>query len=258
MTTEEKEINTKTDEVNPPTREDTPPIEAGGDFGTIAGDLIASMPEVQEHAIQQEIDTESQKMAEYAHLVDVGGNSFDPDIHKTTKSGEPTLSPKGKLIKKAGRKPKPEQQQSRVGGAPVRSSDSPESQLRAQSRASGLVTANILMQVGIVAGGDEWRPMIDEASGLNERAMLEGAFSDYFEATGKTDLPPNLALLVAVGAYVVPRFTMPKTQTRVGKLKAGIKGWFVNRKLKKHGLTARPSSERAPDKKPPQSATLEA
>jgi hypothetical protein len=68
--------------------------------------------------------------------------------------------------------------------------------------------------------------------------MLESAFGDYFEATGKTDIPPGMALTVAIGGYMLPRFTMPKTRSRMGK----VKDWFVkklaDRKLRKHGLKA--------------------
>jgi hypothetical protein len=230
-----------------------PPSEAEpqtSNLDTIADNLSTSMPDVQQHAIDQENSDEADRLAQYSDLRDASGNSFDPTIHKTNKSGEPTTSTLGKLIKKSGRKPKDPNQKSTVGGRPSGATQpSPKEVQSAQSRASGVMTANLILQIGIVAGGQEWYPVKDENSGLDEKSMLENAFADYFEATGKTDLPPATALLVAVGAYALPRFTMPKTKTRVQKLTGGIKAWFVNRKLKKHGLKAKPTGEREPDEK---------
>lgn len=212
---------------------------------SIANELSETMPEVQEHAIEQEILSENEKLAQYSHLKDSDGNGFDPSIHKTNKAGEPTLSTKGKLIKKPGRKPGAGAQGksqigSVVGGAQSVTIDK-EGHSRLQARASGTMAANLILQIGIVAGGEEWHPRTDESSGLNEKMMLENAFADYFEATGKTDIPPGMALTVAIGAYVLPRFTMPKTQSRLDKLKKGIKQWWINRKLRKHGFKAEPT-----------------
>lgn len=220
----------------------------------IADDLTNTMPEVQQHAIEQESLNEQEKLAQYSHLVDVDGNSFDPSIHKVNKAGEPTTSTKGKLIKKAGRKKATTTkgaQSSFVGGDAQQPTQDQIHKL--QARATGTVAANMVMQLGIAFGGDEWNPRVDEQTGLNEKSMLEGAFADYFETTGKTDLPPAMALTVAIGAYALPRFTMPKTQSRVQKLTGGLKKWFINRKLKKHGLKAESN-----EKPQPQSASLQA
>lgn len=243
-------------------KEESPAPSNGGssaNLETIANKLSSEMPEVQEHAIEQEKLNESDKLAQYSHLKDSDGNGFDPAVHKTNKAGEPTLSTKGKLIKKPGRKPgvssAPGSQKSHVGGAGATSTpgDDKKAQERMQARASGTMAANLILQIGIVAGGEEWHPRIDEQTGLNEKLMLENSFADYFEATGKTDIPPGMALTVAIGAYALPRFTMPKTQSRLAKLKMGLKQWWINRKLKKHGLKAEPND--APKK---QSDTLEA
>jgi hypothetical protein len=126
------------------------------------------------------------------------------------------------LIKKPGRKPgqgasnASGSTKSHVGGGASSSIDK-DAQNRMQARASGTMAANLVLQIGIVAGGEEWHPRRDEQSGLDEKMMLENAFADYFEATGKTDIPPGMALTVAIGAYALPRFTMPKTQSRLGK-----------------------------------------
>ena len=177
---------------------------------------------MQEHAIEQESLNENEKLAQYSHLKDVQGNSFDPAIHKVNKAGEPTVSPRGSLIKKPGRKPTANsasgsRTSSVVGG--VQNVTTNQQNEKMQARAAGMMAANLMLQIGIVAGGEEWHPRYDEQTGLNEKGMLEQAFGDYFEATGKTDIPPGMALTVAIGAYALPRFTMPKTQSRLSKLK---------------------------------------
>jgi hypothetical protein len=244
--TDNKDAETK------PSAETESPKEGGAPSGTgsvadlaeIADDLSSTFPEVQEHALDQEKLIAEGKAAQYADLKDADGNSFDPAIHKTNKAGEPTLSKLGKLIKKPGRKPGQSggKQESFVAG--VSDKPTPQAQQdaknRLQARASGTMTANLLLQIGIVAGGEEWHPRSDPSIGLDEKKMLEDAFADYFEATGKTDLPPGIALSVAVGAYALPRFTMPKTRSRLSKAKDAIKKWWINRKLKKHGMKAEP------------------
>lgn len=216
-------------------------LEAIGDT------LTQQMPEVQEHAIEQEKSKQDAVNAEYASITDRFGTPFDANLHKTNKEGEPTLTNQGNCILKPASKGAPKKSAGggsviggRAGGAQVTAQDAQ----KVQARASGAMAANLLLTLGIVAGGDEWQPINDPANGINEKQMLEGAFADYFEATGKTDIPPSMALVVAIGAYSLPRFTMPKTQSRVGKLKTWIVKKFADRKLKKHGLKAESSEKR--------------
>lgn len=247
----ESEVKDAETETKPSAETENPkkggtPSGAGSvaDLAEIADDLSATFPDVQEHALEQEKMIEDGRAAKYADLKDADGNSFDPSIHKTNKSGEPTLSTLGKLVKKPGRKPgrSSAKQESFVAGRDDR--PTPQAQQdaknRLQARASGTMTANLILQIGIVAGGEEWQPRVNAEIGLDEKTMLENAFADYFEATGKTDIPPGMALTIAIGAYALPRFTMPKTQSRIGKAKDAIKKWWINRKLKKHGFKAEP------------------
>lgn len=208
----------------------------------IADELTSDMPEVQTHALEQERENEKARLDEFAGLVDRDGNPFDPSVHKVNKQGEPTLSTKGLLIKKPGRKTDKQRAQSTIGSSGGGGSVVGVEQARneQQARATGAAAANMMFTAGIVIGGDEWQPMRDEKLGIDEKTMVESAFGDYFVATGKTDLPPNVALTVAICGYILPRFTMPKTQSRFARYGAGIKKWWANRKLKKHGLKAEP------------------
>ena len=229
---EPQDDNSKLDTTN------ATPKSAGG-LDDIANTLADSMPEVQEHAINNEKVKNDAIKEKWADLRDVAGNPFDANIHKTNKQGEPTLSGTGKLIKRP--KPKqPKESGSILGGAAIEKNKPQvvdnEAAAKLQGRASGKMVANLMLTLGVVVGGDEWQPMQDKTSGLDEKEMLETAFADYFEATGKTDIPAGMALTVAIGGYMLPRFLMPKTQTRLGR----VKSWFIqklaDRKLRKHGL----------------------
>lgn len=207
------------------------------DLGAIAQDLASTMPDVQEHAINAEQQRENDKRAAYADLKDTDGNSFDPSMHKTNAAGEPSLSTKGKLIKKPGRKPgQTSAGQSSVGG--VQGSAPVVDNKAIQARTSGKAAANVFMGLGVALGGDEWKPIADKERGIDEREYLETVFADYFEATGKTDIPPGWALTIGVAGYALPRLGMPKTQARAKGVFGKIKLWWINRKLKKHGVKA--------------------
>lgn len=205
----------------------------------IANTLADSMPQVQEHAINHEKEKTDAAREKWADLKDVDGNAFDPALHKVDKNGDPTTSPKGNLIKKPGRKaPKTQGASNSVIGVKQETPTDPNAQMKMQAHASGKMAANLLMTLGVVAGGEEWQPLKDNTSGMDEKKMLESAFADYFEATGKTDIPPGMVLTIAIGGYMLPRFTMPKTQSRLGKVKNWIAKKLADRKLKKHGLKA--------------------
>lgn len=217
----------------------------GSSLDNIANTLADSMPEVQEHAIEQEKAKTDAEREKWADLEDVDGNAFDPAIHKTNKDGEPTLSRTGKLIKKPGRKAGGASSSGpSVIGVKQEAKPDPDQAARIQARASGKMAANLLMTLGIVAGGEEWQPMKDEKTGIDEKLMLESAFADYFEATGKTDIPPGMALTVAIGGYALPRFTMPKTRSRMQKVKDWVVRKIAERKLKKHGLKVEKADEK--------------
>ena len=246
MTIKKTAAESETFESENPKTETETASNTSQSFDNIAESLADSMPEVQEHAIEQEKIKADELKEAYSDLKDSDGNSFDPAIHKTNKEGEPTLSTKGKLIKKPTRKAATgAKSTSTIGGTGVNPQQNKDHQLKVQSRASGTMAANLLLTIGVAAGGEEWQPIKNDEHGLDEKAMLEGAFADYFEATGKTDIPPNMALTIAIGSYTLPRFTMPKTQSRLSKVKQWFTKKAANRKLKKYGLKAESADKKA-------------
>jgi hypothetical protein len=66
--------------------------------------------------------------------------------------------------------------------------------------------------------GPDWTPAADE------RSQIVDALTRYYRATGAIDLPPGVALAVAVGAYAVPRALLPSTRERMASLVSKITG----------------------------------
>jgi len=233
--------------------EESPTPSNGGpqDLAAITDNIIDSMPEVQPHAVEGSNDapgligdTEGATIPPGGGVewgasgapTDREGNTFDPALHAVDGEGKPKLSKAGNLQKKRGRK-------SIVGG-PTPTEKGQSINAQATARVTGTASAAMLIQVGMVLGGDEWKPRVDTTIGLSESDMLSAAFAEYYLATGKTDVPPGLALSLAVSAYVMPRFAMPKTQTRIGRLKQWFVAKMVDRKLKKYNLkTAKRAEE---------------
>jgi len=238
------------DQLTPETNADAPTGEAqsNADLAQIANGLTGDMPDVQEHAVQQ---AHAQQVAQSNSPTDKSGAMFDPAIHVTGADGKGVMTVRGTWAQKRGRKAnEPQapqtarnapQAKSILGGpaappSPQMLADQQKMQQDMQSRAAGVAAAEMLFMVGQIVGGDEWKPMQNKEMGLDERALMHGAFGDYFVSKGKTDIPPGAALGFAVIAYMAPRFAMPKTQTRFQKLKGAVVTWWTNRKLRKMGL----------------------
>jgi len=221
----------------------------------VVDSLIDTMPDVQPHAIEQAADEQAGQKSKWADLTDKKGRPFDPAIHRTRRDGSPITTPKGRLYivnepdtSTSGTKKRPSRPKNT---SYVAGTDRPETvnQGTAKSRAAGASTAAALIALGIGLGGDEWAPVTNADTGLDERAALETAFADYFEHKNWEDIPPGVALVIAVGCYAIPRFNRPKTRTRLSNVKNWIKRKIADRKLKKHGLkTTAESSESATDR----------
>lgn len=242
------------------------PTASGAESTTIAANLTEigaalanGMPEVQEHAVAQ---AAAEQQSANANPTDKNGDIFNPAIHVTGPDGQGEKTVRGTWALKRGRKggnPAPVTNTGTVRNSTLGGPAAPPSPqalqmqqqqaLQAQSRAAGVAAAEMLFMAGQAFGGEEWAPMENKSIGLDERAMMHGAFGDYFVAKGKTDIPPGAALCFCIIAYAGPRFTMPKTQTRYQKVKGAIVTWWVNRKLRKAGVelqvTAKPAAEGA-------------
>ena len=184
------------------------------------------MSEVSEHAIEGEAEKEN--LAKEEAL-----KGFNPDIHATDSEGNPIPRKRGgKIIpgefqKKRGVKGGTAKKSVVSGG----DTGKPQEVINNGGLMAGKTAAHVLITLGCTIGGDEWQPIKNEEYGLDEKENLETAFINYFEATGKTDFPPGVALAIAVGGYVLPRFTQPKTKSRLKR--AGEWIYFKWQKIRK-------------------------
>lgn len=202
---------------------------------SVSNEFSSTMPDVQEHALEQERISAVDTRDKYSELKDRKGNPFDPSLHKTNAAGEPVLTATGKLSIKPGRKDGSPTKAAKSSISAVSITESAREKEQ-KARIAGIAAANMLTTLGMTFGYDEWRPI--KQDGIDEQQNLNTAFGDYFVAKNIDDFPPGLALTIAVCGYVLPRFTMPQTKERAGGLYLKIKKWYANRKLKKHGLKA--------------------
>lgn len=205
------------------------PVENTG-FDAIAADLAGSMPDVQQHAVDRATAQTAEIQRERDNApTDAKGTKFDPALHAVDATGAPKKTATGEWAKKRGRKAGAQVSSTmpqKPGAATIAPAGvSPDQS--ALARAAGVQAAELVFMVGMVAGGQEWAPRVDEKTGLDERGMMQKAVGDYFVATGKTDIPPGVALTLALVAYAAPRFTMPQTQSRVSR----ARDWLASKWL---------------------------
>lgn len=216
------------------------------DVSDVVDTLISTMPEPQEHAIdnfqneQKQKENEINKIPEqWRDLVDADGKHFDPLIHRTNKNGEPSLSKNGRLMRK-GAGPAQPQRKSFVAGVDNQTGDATPSPSLSHVEL-GAVSADLVFTMGVLIGGEEWQPSVDQATGLNERENMVKAFANYYRATGQKDLPPNLALTMSIMFYVMPRLTKEKTQSRIKNAVTWVVAKWTAWRAKKRLISGAPA-----------------
>jgi hypothetical protein len=190
----------------------------------IGEELITDMPDPTEEAIEAEKNKQADTIAK---LVDKNGEGPDPEKHVFNDDGTPKINADGTLKLKRGRKKgSTVQPKSTIGNTSNIGSSKPAVG-NISARVGGVAAANLVIAIGCSIDFEEWQPQ------PGEKESLESAFADYFEAKGLEDIPPGWALCVALGAYALPKFTRPKTQSKL----SGITRWigekwykFKNRK----------------------------
>lgn len=89
---------------------------------------------------------------------------------------------------------------------------------------SAATAANMTIMSGYMIGGEDFKPGPNIlAGGMDDQKILADAYEGYFRSKGIADLPPGIALTMALGIYVAPRLRQPTTQSRlkIFVLKAG-------------------------------------
>jgi hypothetical protein len=196
------------------------------DISSLAQDFIDDKPQASETVDLEEDETgENLGGPNYEALYgkDSDGIVFDPEIHATNAEGKPSLTPKGRYRKKKGKG----QSSSTIRGAGLSSLNQEaareEEIVRCAKQMTGLFFS--IMQLPIVFG-EEGAPIIDEENFINEPALVFNAHKNYFDLKGPVDVPPWLELSLAYTTVAGKRFTMPKTKTKMQKLRE----WFKRRK----------------------------
>lgn len=196
-----------------------------------AEQILGSMPDVQQHAIEQH----EQQAAEAAANVekDDAGTPFDPAIHTGTKLKNGTWR-----LRKAAKNPGSTVATPRgKKNAAQPAEDNSAAEKLAAANAAGAMAAASVFMLGRAFGGKEWEPTPQEVE------MQSAAWGAYFVAKDVTDFPPGMALCIALGAYAGPRFQMPETKKKMGRVKTWIALRIarnrLRKELKKRGIQAR-------------------
>jgi len=194
--------------------------KSSGDIDNMLDEITTDMPDVQQHAI----DNEEQKRAEiketFSDLKDSDGLSFSPQLHETDESGKPKLTKAGKLRKLRGQGAK--KMKSKIADIKA---EQEKTKNESQRKSVSLVATNATQQLGIFLGGDDARFITDP---YDEKASIFEAYDNYFEAQGVSDIPPNLALVLAVGGYGFRVMTTKPARAKTKSIFYGIKAKFGN------------------------------
>lgn len=182
---------------------------------------------------------------------DVDGAIFDGSIHCADASGNPVVTKLGRFRKKAtggaSKSEAPKTAQARPNTARPKprlnlgndsasrqdfstETGAPSDGISAKMKMAAETAAEIYIQTGVCFFGHEWLPAPD----MSDRAGLVHAFAQYFSVKGIEDVPPGIALAIAMFGYAAPRFYRPQTANRL-KL---IWSWF---RVKMDGLKNRAS-----------------
>lgn len=203
-------------------------------ISSIADDILGSMPTPQPAAMEQaraeNASTEPNPTATPSGETDSSGAAWNPEIHATGADGKGVKTAKGEWRRRRGAAGRSSVVGRKAADVP------PAQQNDTAARAAGVACAHSLFMFGRMLGGEEWAPRKIEEKGtvlLDESKMMEQAWGDYFVATGKTDFPPGLALTMACSAYILPRFTMPMTKSRIQKAKEWAVHKYVSWKMRK-------------------------
>jgi hypothetical protein len=145
---------------------------------------------------------------------------FDPAIH----CGMDKKNRDGTYRRKPGRKP-----QAEVAAA---------NRAKVDYRGMADFLSTLLFNSTQSALGKEWEPSQSEREQINKYAAL------YMESQGYDDIPPGIALCLAVGMYAVPRFAMPETKARLRSFGENV--GLVKRKPRAIAAPPAPAPEPAP------------
>lgn len=179
--------------------------------------------------------------------VDDAGTVFDPAKHMADETGRPKKNSLGRFYSKftgrggragAGAKPgKPDAAEGQAefaqftdaGSGPVPPGAIPVSGVGDRFDLAAELYCRTGYGIAVTAFSDEgWQP-----ENKAEHDALRSAVANYLRATNREELPPSVALLLAVGAFAGKRVSRPKTSERLKMFWI----WFRVRVLKQKPQT---------------------
>ena len=172
--------------------------------------LISAIPNAR---IEESVSPSEQHSPGLEGITNVHGERFDKAIHRADKNGDPLLTKTGRFRLKPGRKAGVDYSDA---GPKLNNPFQPSAEIDAPEIDPSLsfaaqTAAEMYIQTGVILFGPEWLPETERM----ERETLVSAFEQYFIAKGVIDIPPGVALAIALFGYAAPRFHMPETQSRV-------------------------------------------
>lgn len=198
------------DEIVSETIDNTPPVSP-----------VANRPDINP-VIGETFPTDSEgrtvsQSAEYpipSSPVGTQSDIFDPAIHSTNTDGTPRLTKTGKYRLRPGRK----NDTMTVGGGDTH---------QAKAKAAADATAQTIVMLGFLLGGDEWRPKKNDATGEDEMKALTEAYTGWFLTMEEPNVPAWAAAAIVTGAYILPRLRSPVTSERLSGLYRKVGTWVA-------------------------------
>ena len=126
---------------------------------------------------------------------------FDPSIHRVNGRGRPIKTKDGRFAKRSGPK------STKTTTAAAVATSKPETP--PDYGAAGKMLAGFIFGTTTTLFGPAWKPE------TLEQANIESASTEYCRSCGFADVPPGVALLLAIGMYAGPRLNDPETRARL-------------------------------------------
>lgn len=222
----------------------------------ITDSLISDMPHISENAIAEHEATQERNfdannatsggsVAQGSTItadnpngwpLDGRGKPYDPTTHEISAAT-------GKAIKKrrGGKSTIGNPEKSASQSAPAQNPQIVEAQ-KAAANGQFAAMATFATLQGIF--GEEFKPNPNSHIG-DEFQFLAGAYGNYFLAKGVSDIPPGIALVIAIGTIAGQRLGMPKTKSRIARIKDFFIGKFFSWRAKKTVSAAEKNTKEA-------------
>lgn len=140
---------------------------------------------------------------------------FDPAVHRSDADGNPILTREGAYAKKRGPRKAGDVSHETTSDVPRETASAGIPTQAAASSVSTAQTAVFLVTTvtGVLsrAIGPEWTADKQEIKGLSD------AVKTYIDSKGGIAITPEMGLVLAIGAYSLPRLAVENTQTKLQK-----------------------------------------